>query len=424
MTATPAQPKILLVSHNFPPTLGPESSLVKINALDLHRRGWAVSVLTTTMEHMHQGLDFQMMEGLPEDIEIIRTPSYDALFRKEWPILSRLLIPILRRWILPEIFLFWLFSAVPAGRKWLSDNPSAIIYSRATKYVSNVCAWYLRRTSRLPWIAHISDPWVGPPLNCFQQWFARRLESRVFRDADAVVIVSAKLADHILRLYPWGRAKVRVIPHGYAPLAKPSLKVKGAGTRSLHAIQAGSFLPGYREPGNLFAGLALLNERRPLVGRFKVTLVGEDTVRYQDVVNSLGLDLVIELLPSVPYNECQVMVDRSDLLLVLDTPGFGGIFLPTKLIEYLPYSKPILGLAESGSTIEGILHECGLECIDQNDPVQIANGFDRLLTLWESGHWEVPECFHEVAARYRIERLNDSLDELLHSLRNLDINKT
>ena len=73
--------RIFLVSHNFPPTLGPESSLVRLNAIDLARRGWQVSVLTTTTEHMHMGLDFGMLEGLPAGMEILRTPSYDAVLR-------------------------------------------------------------------------------------------------------------------------------------------------------------------------------------------------------------------------------------------------------------------------------------------------------------------------------------------------------
>ena len=106
--------RVLLVSHNFPPTQGPESALVKINALDLLHRGWQVSVLTTAMEHFHQTIDPGMLAGLPADLEVIRTPSYDATLRKHWGRFGTLIIIILRYWLLPEVFFLWLLSSVPA----------------------------------------------------------------------------------------------------------------------------------------------------------------------------------------------------------------------------------------------------------------------------------------------------------------------
>ena len=408
--------RVFLVSHNFPPTSGPESSLVKLNTLDLLRRGWRVSVLTTTMEHMHQGLDRGMLEGLPADLEVLRAPSYDAVLRKRWPRVARVVLTILHQWILPEIFLFWLPSSVPAGKRWLKQNGPAILYSRATKHVSNVTGWFLKRATGLPWVAHISDPWLGEPMNRFQIWLGWQLESRVFREADAVVIVSAKLAGRLLKQYPWAESKIVIIPHGYAPLEKTPAPVIGAGSRALHALHAGSFIPGLRDPDKLFAGLAMLNARRPLEGRLKLTFVGEDTGRYQAQADALGLSGTVELLPSVPFHVCQDMIDKSDLLLVLDTPGFGGIYLPTKLIEYLPYAKPVLGLTEPGSAVHQLLQECDLAYADQGRPEEIAAAFERLLAQWETGVWEVSAKSRESALGYRIDRVNQKLDALLTSL--------
>ncbi len=415
-STAPSKGRVFLVSHNFPPTSGPESSLVKLNTLDLLRRGWRVSVMTTTMEHMHQGMDRGMLDGLPADLEVIRTPSYDAVLRKRWPRLARIVLTVLHQWIMPEIFLFWLFSSVPAGKRWLKKNRPALIYSRATKHVSNVTAWFLKRATGLPWIAHISDPWLGEPMNRFQIWIGWQLESRVFREADLIVIVSTKLAERLLGQYPWARDKVRIIPHGYAPLEKPPAPVAGAGTRALHALHAGSFIPGLRDPDKLFAGLALLNEKRALEGRLKLTFVGEDTARYQAQADALGLTRVVELLPSVSFQKCQEMIDQSDLLLVLDTPGFGGIFLPTKLIEYLPYSKPVLGLTEPDSAVHDVLRECDLAYADLSKPADIAAEFERLLAQWEAGDWDVSAKSREAALRFRIDHVNERLDELLESL--------
>lgn len=410
---TPQRGRLLLVSHNFPPTQGPESSLVRLNLIDLASRGWKVSVLTTTIKQMFQGLDFQMLDGLPDGVEVIRTPSYDAVLKDKWPRLSRLILALLHYHLLPEIFLFWLLSAVPEGRRWMQGHGPAIIYSRATKHVSNVAAGFIKRATGMPWVAHISDPWVYTHLNGFQRWCAEQWERRVFRDADAIVIVSQKLADYILRLYPWARHKVHIIPHGYAAVEASPAPVGRAGGRPMVMLHAGAFIPGYREPDSLFEALALLNRRTSIQGRFKAVFVGDETTRYQELADNLGVSVVVELLPSMPYQKCQQMISDSDLLLVLDAPNTGGIFLPTKLIEYLAHQKPVLGLSEPGSTVHEVLKECDLAFADQNNPEEIAQAIEKLIQLWESGSWGVSDASKAAGARYQIDRLNSTLDDLL-----------
>lgn len=408
--------QILLVSHNFPPVAGPESSLVRLNTLDLINRGWKLTVLTTTMEHMHQGLDHATLQGLPPDLEVLRTPSYDAVLRRRFPKLARVVLTLLNRWILPEIFLLWLPSSVPAGLRWLKANPSALIYSRATKHVSNITAWFLKRATGRPWIAHFSDPWLGYPMNRFQIWFGRILERRIFEDADAIVTVNAQLADHFLHLYPSAQTKLIVIPHGFAPLAvSPCIKHQES-RRTLQAIHAGSFMPGLRDPNTLFDGLALLNQKSRLAGRLTITMVGEDTIRYQHLIDSLGLSEVIRLHSPLPYQQCQDLVRNSDLLLVIDTPGFDGVFLPTKLIEYLPHQKPILGITERGSAVFQLLEECDFAFADVKDPNHIANTLESLLEKWDTGPWGSTLKSLESSKRYEISRVNSKLDQLISSV--------
>jgi glycosyltransferase involved in cell wall biosynthesis len=247
------------------------------------------------------------------------------------------------------------------------------------------------------------------------------LERQVFRDADAIVIVSRKLADYILRLYPWARNKVHVIPHGYAPVEPLPPVMFRSEARPMIMLHAGAFLPGYREPHALFEGLALLNRRIGLEGRLKAVFVGEDTGHYHELARSLGISGVVDLLPSIPYQQCQQMIADSDLLLVLDAPQTEGIFLPTKLIEYLAHQKPVLGLSESGSTVHEVLQECDLAFADQNSPEDIACMIEKLLTQWETGAWSVSEASKAAGLRYRIGDINKALDDLLLGLYRRDI---
>ncbi|MDB6140671.1 MAG: glycosyltransferase [Verrucomicrobiaceae bacterium] len=409
--------RVLLVSHNFPPTQGPESALVRINTLDLLQRGWRVSVLTTEMEHFHQTIDHGMLAGLPAELEVIRTPSYDATLRKRWGRFGTLIIILLRNWLVPEVFFLWLLSSVPAGKRWLRHNGPAIIYSRATKHVSNVAGWMLKKATGLPWIAHFSDPWQASSyLNPFQTWIAEWLERRIFRDADAIIIVNGNLYGSFAAIHPVAKDKIHVIPHGYEPLEHPPAPSENVGRRPMQAIHAGSFIPDTREPDVLFQGLALLNKRLPLQGLLQLTCVGADTTRYQAMADELGVGGFVSLLESIPYQQCQDMVARSDLLMVLDTPDQGGIYLPTKLIEYLPYDKPVLGVAEKGSAVHRVLEHCDLNFADQHSPEDIANVFEGLLRQWQAGTWSVSALTRERVLDYRIDRVNGKLHELLTQL--------
>ncbi len=405
--------RVLLVSHNFPPTIGPESSLVRLNTIDLVNRGWDVVVLTTTSTHMHQKVDQNTLLGLPEGLCVLRTPSWEAVFRRRFPRIGSLVLSILVK-VLPEIFLAWALSAVPAGLRWLNDNGPSLIYSRATKHVSNLAGLWIKRRTGLPWIAHFSDPWLGYPMNPIQIWLGRQIEKRIFAEADAVVTVSRQLASHFAGLYPLAASKIVVIPHGYERMMESLPTTQDLNTpRVLNILHAGSFMPGLREPTSLFRGLARLARRSNLKGRIMVTLVGDDTRRYQRMAEEFGVSSLVELRDSLPFQECQNIVSTSDVLLVIDTPGFDGVFLPTKLIEYLAHRKPVIGITEQGSAVYDVLQECGLSFADIHDPESIADAFENMLSLWSDGELDSALPHRESAESYAIENVNRKLDDLL-----------
>jgi glycosyltransferase involved in cell wall biosynthesis len=319
--------------------------------------------------------------------------------------------------VLPEIFLAWALSAVPAGLRWLNDNGPSILYSRATKHVSNLAGLWLKKRTGLPWIAHFSDPWLGYPMNRIQIWLGRQIEKRIFAEADAIVTVSRQLASHFSELYPLAASKIVVIPHGYETMMKsiPATQQLNR-TRVLTVLHAGSFMPGLREPICLFRGLAQLAKRLPLQGRIMVSLVGDDTRRYQEMAEGFGVSGLVELSDSLPFQECQKKVCSSDVLLVIDTPGFDGVFLPTKLIEYLAHQKPVIGITERGSAVHDVLNECGLSFADIHDPESIADAFEQMLTLFEDGNLDSARPPRESVETYAIENVNRKLDDLLLTL--------
>jgi hypothetical protein len=188
--------KILLVSHNFPPTAGPESHLVRMNAAYLQRQGWDIRIVTTTSIHLKQQMDHSLLAGFSVD----RVTSPDAALAERFPKLGKFALGWLGTNVLPEVYLSWQFPATKVGMRVLKQWKPDIIYSRATKHVSNVVGWQLKARTGLPWVAHFSDPWIcgGMRMRPLQKMIGRFWERRILRDADAVVFVSDQAAQRVM----------------------------------------------------------------------------------------------------------------------------------------------------------------------------------------------------------------------------------
>jgi hypothetical protein len=178
-------------------------------------------------------------------------------------------------------------------------------------------------------------------------------------------------------------------------------------------MHAGSFYPGFREPDSLFKAIADLNSRQSLLGRFELLCVGPDSTRYQKDVEALGIQQLVELRDSVPFNECQRLVAEADLLVVIDTPNLGGLFLPTKLIEYMAFEKPMLSLSEPGSAVAEVLQHCGLPNADIKDPASCTEVLRGWLDSWESNTWALPQASLDAMRSYELQRVNTALNSLL-----------
>jgi hypothetical protein len=314
-----------------------------------------------------------------------------------------------------------MFPATHKGRQIIQDWRPDVLYSRATKHVSNVVGWRLKRATGLPWVAHFSDPWItaGLPYRPLQRLIGRFFERRILRDTDVMVFVAKQAADRILRNYPqrW-HERVRIIPHGYEPLSDELAQIRPSPEkgRPLRLIHAGAFYPTMRTPDTLIEALRRLQERESLVGRLEIHCIGVDTTCYQPQVNAAGVQKVLRLREGVSYAECQRLVAESDMTLIIDTPGYGGIFLPTKMMEAFAFDHPVLGLADKASAVADVLLGAGLKWADLNDPDDIARALATLLAKWESGNWGITTVQRQNMDRYQIDSINQPLLEIFGGL--------
>lgn len=423
--------RILIVSHNFPPTSGPESHLTRMNVASLHHEGWDVRVLTTTALHLSQPLDETLLERVPSDLKVERVASPEAVFAARFPRYGKALARWTGRNLLPEEFFPWSFPATKRGNDMIASWRPDVIYSRATKHVSNVVGWRLKQATGLPWVAHFSDPWIrgGRYHRPIQKFYGAIWESRILRDADALIFVTRQAADRVLADFPSEFSKrVHIIPHGFEKLS-PSLAnlTKDVATetapRRLRIIHAGAFYPSMRGPETLIEAIRRLKLRFSSEDLPEIECIGVDTVDFQPLVDAEGVGDVLRLHSAVPFEECQRRIALSDAILVLDTPGSGGIFLPTKLIEAFAFGKPVLGLCDPESAMASILNDAEQNWADSRDAEAIATELGKLMQWWRSGDRRLTRSALQKLKQFQIDRVNEPLFQLFERLTKEDSQK-
>lgn len=384
------------------------------------RAGFDLRVLTTTTSHALQAMDASLMRGLPEDLVVMRQPSPEALLTEWFPKVGRWAAVMMGRQVMPEVFLPWAMTATKAGLRLAHDWRPQLIYSRAPKHVSNVVGWRLKRKTKLPWIAHFSDPWItaGLPYRRLQRLIGLPLERCILRDADALIFVTRQAMERVLRPYPasW-RQRARVIPHGYEVQSEaPVVPACPPGYGPLTIIHAGAFYPGMRSPDTLITALKQLHARTPLDGRLAIQCIGDDSQRYQPQAEAAGLAGVLRFMSSISFDKCKALIASSHLSLIIDTPGYGGLFLPTKLFEAFGSKIAVLGLTEPGSALAEILEKAEMLWADVRDPSSIATVIGAMLEAWEVQHKAPSLGRREVVDSYMIDRVNEPLADLIYEM--------
>ena len=347
----------------------------------------------------------------PSGVELVRVPSPEEWMavRAAWRV-----APALRDF--PDTARVWVPRAATAAADVAAAGEYAGLITFAQPWSDHLVGLRVRRSTGLPWVAHFSDPWADSPYATPRQraiW--RRMEEDVVREASAVVFVTDETADLVMAKYPdeW-RRKVSVVPHGF------DARLGGAGSRSvdrrlpMRIVYTGRFYAGVRTPLPLLRALAELNEREPLSGSLEVLFLGPHVEEFEREAAALGVASFVRFRGRVPAVEAASAAAEADVLLVIDAPSDGpSAFLPSKLIDYLPFRKPILGLTPEPGASARLLRRLGCPVAPPGDVGAIVSAVAGLVRRWREGTLDVGEAFDRVSAEFDMSRTARLLHDVL-----------
>jgi len=407
--------KLLAISWAMPPLLFPRSIQVARTLKTLLFYGWQSTVVSVKPESLNKSkyIDNSLEGVYANCAEIYHVPSQEGNFLYRGVSgLFRILTQF------PDKQSIWITPAYKKAEKLLNHNRFSVLISFAQPWSDHLIGLKLHQSKGIPWIAHFSDPWVDSPYLIAPHWqrkILHRMEKSVINEANAIIFVNTLTLEQVMSKYPVElRKKAFVVPHGFDEEAFSFIKKVPEQKRSscLTILHVGNFY-NHRNPIPLIDALSLLQKNGdypPL----RIIFIGHYEPWYKTYAKNKNLSANVSFLGTKSYLESTLHLMLADALLVIDAPGkLDNVFLPSKLIEYLAFNKPIFGITPNNSASAKLLQSIDSFIAPPDDNKAIADCILNMLNLWQRGELKMPSTYNEIISSYNIHNTTKLLLDII-----------
>lgn len=250
----------------------------------------------------------------------------------------------------------WAIYAIKEAEKLLLRYKYDCIMSRSP--ASELVALYLSRKYKIRWIANWNDPYpekrmpapYGNGADGKLNYFENRLLKAVAREADIHTFPCERLRKYMLSFMKETHYdRTLVIPHVCIDgLFDPLSAYHDDKLRIVHSGNV-SFP---RDPEPFFKGLRMFLNEHPNAS-IEVNFIGKQDSFFQQLIMSNQLESVVHIVSPLEYIDNLAFIQRNDVALLIEAPGEEGIYLPTKVGDYMQCGRDIFAV----SPLLGTLHD-------------------------------------------------------------------
>jgi glycosyltransferase involved in cell wall biosynthesis len=319
-----------------------------------------------------------------------------------------------RRLLLPDEFVSWGLTAIPAARRIVRDEGIDIVVTTSPPASINLIGAAVKQATGVPWVADLRDSVAANPDRRVDRVSVRVKERGqalvarlVAKRADAVVTVSEAISQEMSDL---GAERVETIPNGCDFEDFEGLQYRpGERFRITHT---GSFF-GHRDPKPFLTALAESD------GDVVVRFVGGLRTADREFAEGLGLGDRIEVIPHMPRRSAlELQRDSDALLLLLPDAGGRGRTVPSgKIYEYLAAERPILAAVPTDGVAAELVRRADAGVVVAPDDVAaLRSAIAGLRARWQAGALDggslSPELREGLSRRTRSREFADLLGSL------------
>lgn len=158
---------------------------------------------------------------------------------------------------------------------------------------------------------------------------------------------SDRLKNYMLRYLRIPTEKIRIIPHVVLEKKNRATSMEG----QLSILHSGN-LNYPRDPKPFLEAFSTFIQKNP-DANVKVYFQGVLPEDMSTFIEKLGLKNYVEILPAVSYKESMLALSKYKVVLIIEAPCEEGIFLPTKVSDYMQERKVIFAISPQN----GVLHD-------------------------------------------------------------------
>jgi hypothetical protein len=372
------KPHVLMFAPLCYPPAGSEAIVTSKLVLGMLEAGWQVKVISQAdFGHFYPASDNEQWEPLLSVVENVSGIN-DKSF------MAQLLGEKLTRKIKT---LFWVIKAVGAGFIALKKDKYDFLLSRVAPQYGHLPALIVSRLTRIPWIAHWSDPLpvkkapppYGKGINAQVSLFLNMYSQAVFCHADWHTFPCERLMKYYWLMAPELKKKSSVIPH----IALKKFCIANDEDKDIFTLcHTGSI--AHRDLAVFFEGLKrFIKETKP-AKKIEGIFIGDPVNEIRLRVQAAGVSDIVLVEAPKTYEETQSRAASSSVLLVIEATCEEGIFFPSKFVDFIQTGRPILALSPKTGTLSDILNKNdGGIAVDNRSVDEVLFALNKFYRAWE-----------------------------------------
>lgn len=373
--------KVLIITYYWIPSGG--AGVQRWVKFTKYLRGFGYEPIIYTPENPeYPSIDHSLEKDIPADIQVIKSTIWEPynFYRKlagkknqsinagfisenqkqSWK--DKLSIWIRGNFLIPDPRRFWIKPSVKFLTNYLTENQMDAIITTGPPHSMHCIGYGLKmKFPELTWIADFRDPWTNIDfykelnLNYISDKIHHKMENKIIRNADCIVVVSKGMKEEYELLQP---KIIQVITNGYDPsdVLLGTLKLD-----EKFSISHIGTLNAARNPKTVWKVLSEICIENPeFKSDLQIQLIGK--IDYSVLEDMKNLNLINNLLKIdyLSHTEAIAKQQTSQVLLLLinQSANAKGI-LTGKFYEYIAAKRPILAIGPTDGDVAAILTETG-----------------------------------------------------------------
>ena len=374
--------KILTIAYDLPPLLRAQS--IQVGRV-LYHLPKEYELYLVTSDDLTCKKDENFYKDLPNKfVDLIKIRFKRGLGGK---ISSRLFLILYN---MPDIFLFWHLKAYKEiVRRW-GRIKFDYIFTFPYPFSSAILGLALKRYFKTKWICFFSDPWANNEHFGYKN-VSRRinsyLERVVLENVDMVIFPSEELRRMYINKYAFIEGKAKTLEHAY----DPSLYDIGvsAENKKLVLRHIGSFYKTRNAEFFLKAIKDLADKKVVSEKNFLFEIIGDLHPKYKkehlSLIDRYDISNMVKVADGVSYLESLKLMQEASVLLLIDAPIPGSVYLPSKLIDYIGADRPIFALTPGSGASAKVMSAVGGWIAEPDDICGIEERLSEIMTHYKNG---------------------------------------